>query len=150
VSVTSTLASGSDAFPTSPIETVTPGDVCDHADEIRYPERIVYCRRSVGSSLKENIIDMYDQRFGFKIRQTGRSAFKIDHYIPLCMGGSNDAENLWPQHKTIYQYTDPLEELACKKMAAGTLLQARAIEIIKAAKANPPQAQIYIDEVSKL
>lgn len=150
VSISSAFGAAPAAFPTGPVPETTPGDICQHADEIRYPERIVYCRRAVPSSRKDAVIDMYDQKFGFKIRETGRGAFKIDHYIPLCMGGSNEVQNLWPQHKSVYELTDPVEGVACQKMSEGKLLQARAIELIRQAKANPPQAYLIVSELNKL
>ncbi|MNT67943.1 hypothetical protein D3C72_2061270 [compost metagenome] len=79
-----------------------------------------------------------------------RMDFKIDHYIPLCMGGANDVENLWPQHKSIYAITDPLEPLLCEKMADGRLLQKDAINYIKAAKANLDQVPAIIRQVQGL
>jgi hypothetical protein len=50
------------------------------------------------------------------------------------VGGSNDTVNLWPQHKSVYEITDPVEPLICKKMAAGTLKQADAVQLIIRAK----------------
>lgn len=138
-----------DAFPTSPVTEVTPGDLCQHADEIRYPERIVYCKRHVSSQLKNQIIDYYDREFGFEIRKTGRDRFKIDHYIPLCMGGSNERANLWPQHESVYTQTDPLEEAACKKMAEGKLKQAEAIKLIVQAKGNPSTSPQILTKILK-
>ncbi|MGK5086298.1 HNH endonuclease signature motif containing protein [Bdellovibrionota bacterium FG-2] len=139
-----------DAFPTSPDAQLTPGSLCQRASKIRYPEQIAYCSRDVKSGLKRQVIDTYDHDLGFTIMKTGREHFKIDHYIPLCMGGSNEADNLWPQHESIYQYTDPLEPIACQKMAEGKLLQADAIEIIKKAKANPPETSQYIQYLQDL
>jgi hypothetical protein len=70
-----------------------------------------------------------------------RTDFKMDHYIPLCMGGSNDNENLWPQHKTIYQHTDPIEPVLCELMAAGQILQLKAIAIIRSVKQHPETSE---------
>ena len=72
-----------------------------------------------------------------------RMKFKIDHFIPLCMGGSNDKSNLWPQHESVYKITDPLEPAMCNKMAEGKLLQAEAIDLIKYAKQ-------HLDEVPRI
>jgi hypothetical protein len=80
---------------------------------------------------------------GYRTRQMDRQDFKIDHYIPLCMGGSNDIKNLWPQHKSVYAITDPLEPVLCDKMAQGRLLQKKAVEIIMYAKA-------HLDEVPEI
>lgn len=123
-------------FPSEPDSTLTPGSLCDRPDAKRYPERIPYCSRGVGGALKREVMQTYDARLGYRITSMNRSEFKIDHYIPLCMGGSNHSNNLWPQHSSVYAITDPLEQLACMKMAEGKLLQAKAVELIKEAKGD--------------
>ena len=60
-----------------------------------------------------------------------RMDFKIDHFIPLCAGGSNDSENLWPQHKSVYVETDPIEPIICEKMAQGLMKQKDAVLLIQ-------------------
>lgn len=121
-------------FPKGPDAQMTPGEVCHNPTEYRYPEKIAYCKRNVDTSLKNQIIRAYDQNLGFGIGSMPRNKFKIDHFIPLCMGGSNEKENLWPQHESVYNLTDPLEQEACEKMAEGKLLQANAMELIREAK----------------
>lgn len=123
-----------EAFPVAPDERLTPGDLCSRASHFRYPEHIAYCSRSVAKGLKKQIIKEYDQVLGTSVEEMNRQDFKIDHFIPLCMGGSNESENLWPQHRTIYTITDPLEQVACEKMAQGKLKQLDAVEMIKRAK----------------
>lgn len=124
-------------YPNFPNEKLTPGSVCDDADSFRYPERIAYCERDVSRERKAVIFSTYDTELGFHTREMNRADFKIDHYIPLCMGGSNEDENLWPQHKSIYQQTDPIEPVLCELMSSGQILQAKAISIIKQVKRNP-------------
>ena len=143
LSTSISLADRQQRFPTGPNLEITPGDVCHHADEYRYPEQIAYCVRNVDSQLKKEIIREYDQDFGYSIQQMDRMKFKIDHFIPLCMGGSNDKSNLWPQHESVYKITDPLEPAMCNKMAEGKLLQAEAIDLIKYAKQ-------HLDEVPRI
>ncbi len=121
-------------FPTIPEDEMTPGSLCKHPDELRYPERIPYCNRSVSKSLKNQIIHAYDVSFNYTIEQMNRQDFKIDHLIPLCMGGSNEQLNLWPQHMTVYTLTDQLEERLCTGMAQGALTQVEALEMIRDAK----------------
>ncbi len=125
---------GGKKFPTAPNENLTPGDLCRKADNLRYPEKIRYCNRSVSGNEKQTIIRMYDRELGFEIGQMNRTDFKIDHYIPLCVGGSNESENLWPQHRTVFQITDGLEGKLCELMERGKLTQAKAVETIKKAK----------------
>jgi hypothetical protein len=137
-------------YPTGPEESITPGSLCTTPDTHRYPERIPYCSRSVDSGLKYDIINQYNKDFGYHITPQQRGDFKIDHYIPLCMGGSNNRDNLWPQHKTVYTITDPLEPLLCQKMSEGKLLQAKAVEYIRAAKRDLSQVRQIINEVNRL
>jgi hypothetical protein len=141
------LAGGS--FPASPDPKLTPGSLCEKQSELRYPERIKYCNRHVSSSTKYDIIDTYDQILGYSIGDMPRGQFKIDHYIPLCMGGSNERDNLWPQHESVYRFTDRLEQVACERMAQGKLLQADAIALIRRAKADPAQAPAITEDLLK-
>lgn len=135
VATSSGLVNGM-AYPKGPNPQVTPGALCMTADAYRYPERIKYCNRDVATDLKADIIQTYDRQFGYEIYKMSRLKFKIDHYIPLCMGGANERSNLWPQHESVYTITDPLEALICEKMSRGRLKQADAILLIKTAKNN--------------
>jgi hypothetical protein len=123
-------------FPTHPIAEVTPGDICDDPDRFRYPERIAYCERDVSTARKYEVIDLYDREFGFNIGQMNRHDFKIDHYISLCIGGSNATENLWPQHRSVYSRTDPIEFKLCRLLQQGRILQDEAIDTLRTAKQN--------------
>ncbi|MEY4632488.1 MAG: hypothetical protein RIQ81_2608 [Pseudomonadota bacterium] len=127
-------------YPTTPDHSLTPGSKCDSPDTYRYPEKVPYCNRDVESSRKAAIFVRYDRELGFETTKMDRQSFKIDHYIPLCMGGSNDDSNLWPQHSTVYEHTDPAEGYLCERMKEGRLLQAKAIEIIREIKANPERS----------
>lgn len=127
------LASSPD-FPTGPNEYLTPGKLCDKPSTHRYPQQIAYCDRDVSFATKEALIARYDRELGFHIESMDRRDFKIDHFIPLCAGGSNDSSNLWPQHKSIYEITDPVEPLICDKMASGRLKQVEAVRLITRAK----------------
>lgn len=137
-------------YPTNPDPTLTPGDLCTRPSGYRYPERIAYCERNVSSGRKRQIIEDYNQKLGFEIKRSDRQQFKIDHLIPLCAGGSNDDQNLWPQHKTVYEITDPLEGILCEKMAAGKLLQERAVELILRAKHDLDEAREILALVQSL
>lgn len=130
-------------YPDRPDSRLTPGQTCQKPQSRRYGERIPYCNRAVSHELKNQIIETYDQELGYHISQLARQSFKIDHMIPLCMGGDNAAENLWPQHQTIFTVTDPFEAALCKRLERGEMLQARALEIIKALKANVERASDY-------
>ncbi len=129
-----------DAYPTGPNDTVTPGATCENPDEYRYPEHIAYCERNVSSGTKNAIIRDYDVQFHYTIGAMPRSDFKIDHYVPLCMGGANLVKNLWPQHKSVYNVTDPLEQKLCQLMSMGRLQQVEAIRMIKRVKNHLDEA----------
>ncbi len=148
--VASIAQANSDPFPRGPRPELTPGSVCTKGGTFRYPEHIRYCDRNVESALKHEIIRTYDLELGYSIRTMRRADFKIDHYIPLCAGGSNDESNLWPQHESVYKITDPLEPLVCEKMAAGKLTQAQAIELVREAKNNLLKADAIINHVDSL
>jgi hypothetical protein len=149
VTVASCLTWAQGEFPKGPDASLTPGALCNHPDAYRYPERIAYCTRDVSGGEKAQIFRAYDQ-IGFRTRSMNRQDFKIDHYIPLCAGGANDARNLWPQHKSVYVITDKLEELVCQKMAEGKLKQKDAIAYIRQAKNNLDEAPGIEDEVRGL
>jgi hypothetical protein len=137
-------------YPIKPDPALTPGAVCQDPTRYRYPEHIKYCDRAVDSQTKWQVIDSYVRKFHYDINSNNRADFKIDHYIPLCMGGANDMTNLWPQHKAVYTQTDPLEPLLCEKMAQGRLKQAEAIELIKKGKNDFSQIQGIINYVNGL
>ncbi len=121
-------------FPKNPDAEMTPGSYCSRPNSYRYAERIPYCERNVSSGRKKQIIRDYNEKLGYRIEPGDRSQFKIDHLIPLCAGGSNDDDNLWPQHQSVYNITDELEGLICVKMSQGRLLQKRGIELLMRAK----------------
>ena len=148
--VFSQVSLAQDSFPIGPNPQVTPGTLCHQADSYRYPEHIPYCNRAVGSDLKNELIQSYDRQFGYTIEQMDRQKFKIDHFIPLCAGGGNDRENLWPQHESVYSITDPVEPLICDKMAAGRLKQADAVIYVKRAKLNLSEVPSVLQELNAL
>jgi hypothetical protein len=128
-------------FPSGPNPKLTPGKLCDIPASYRYPEQIAYCERDVTYETKEILIAQYDSQLGYHVQTLPRSDFKIDHFIPLCAGGSNDVSNLWPQHKSVYAITDPIEPLICAKMATGKLSQADAVTLIVRVKTDLRQAR---------
>ena len=137
-------------YPKNPNLDQTPGKLCSGSNKFRYPEHIQYCERNVDSYTKKAIISKYDRLFGYSIGSSNRMDFKIDHLIPLCAGGSNSDENLWPQHKSVYEITDPLEPIVCEKMLEGKLLQADAVVLILKAKMNLDQVPAIIKQVKNL
>ena len=141
---------GDAAYPRGPELETTPGSLCQRGTTFRYPEHVRYCDRDVDSKLKNEIIQDYDRRLGYSIRSMPRGQFKIDHFIPLCAGGSNDRDNLWPQHKTVYNVTDPLEPLVCQKMASGRLKQADAVRMVREAKTDLSKISTIMKHLNSL
>lgn len=149
-SLSSAFVQADSRFPDGPNLTSTPGSLCQSNAVKRYPEQINYCERNVSSDTKNALISMYDRSLGYHIREMNRGDFKIDHFIPLSIGGSNSKENLWPQHKSVYTITDPLEQLLSDKISAGKIKQAEAIRVIKEAKLNLGRVPDLIDYVNRL
>lgn len=137
-------------FPTAPDPQLTPGALCQTPDAFRYPEKVAYCDRNVSTEGKWYVISNYMKKYNFAITDSNREDFKIDHYIPLCMGGGNTYDNLWPQHKSVYTISDPYELVLCQKLAAGRITQQQAIEKMKYGKQNYKLIPALIKEASKL
>jgi hypothetical protein len=63
--------------------------------------------------------------------------YEIDHLIPLCLGGSDDSSNLWPEPRRTMEPTwnaeakDRLERFMCDMVCAGQLDIGAAQEAIK-------------------
>ncbi len=120
-------------YPIHPAADLTPGALCTHPDAFRYPEKIPYCNRNVSTGTKIQVIKTYEKEYGYNILPF-RVDFKIDHFIPLCMGGGNDVSNLWPQDKAVYVITDPHEFDLCQKLSLGQITQKEAVDTIKKIK----------------
>lgn len=136
-------------FPMGPLDSITPGKLCERPAEYRYPERIPYCARDVDPRLKADVFREYRNQ-GYRLDPKDRKSYKIDHLIPLCAGGSNDETNLWPQHVTIYEQTDRMEALGCEKLKEGKILQADLVELIITTKKNltlVPQTMSYLNNL---
>lgn len=136
-------------FPPAPDERLTPGSLCTDADEYRYPERIPTCERSVNVETKLGVFSSY-MGLGYRINMQHRSSYKIDHLIPLCAGGSNDVDNLWPEYIDLFESLDPIEPAICEKMSSGRLKQKQAIELVIRAKQFPEEAPKLIEYVQSL
>jgi hypothetical protein len=138
------------AYPWNPDAQLTPGELCTDSDIFRYKEHIRYCPRKVSNERKYHIYEDYDKILGFHTLLMNRKDFKIDHFYPLCAGGSNSSANLWPQHKSVYEITDPVEQILCEKMADGLLTQKKAIELITLTKLHLEKAKEVFDYLKSL
>lgn len=136
------------AYPRGPDTAQTPGSLCNTPDSHRYPEQIPYCERNVNWATKELIFVNY-RKLGFSLSGE-RDQYKIDHLIPLCAGGSNHENNLWPQYRTISERTDLLEQRGCEVLANGRLSQKEVIELLLKAKRDLSQAPAVLKYFNKL
>ncbi len=136
-------------YPKGPDNSLTPGSFCANPDSYRYPENIAYCRRDVSQDRKNGIFLIYKNDLGFNMGET-RKHFKIDHYIPLCAGGSNKQDNLWPQHSSIYSITDPIESVGCQKLGNGLITQKELVDLIRLAKNNLDEAADVLKRLQSL
>lgn len=148
-SISMSLARAEEDYPPIPDSRLTPGALCTTPNYYRYAERIPYCERSVNGSTKQSIFQAYIN-LGFRISIKQRYNYKIDHLIPLCAGGSNDVENLWPEYVEVFSVVDPLEPAICQKMSMGRLKQKQAVDLILRAKRLPSEAAKIIEYVDSL
>ena len=136
------------SYPKSPDLTLTPGSLCDTPDRYRHPEQIPYCERNVNSFQKEMIFINY-KKLGYSL-SGDRSSYKIDHYIPLCFGGSNKPDNLWPQHATLSVMTDSIEAMGCEVLGLGKVTQKELLELIIKAKLNSKESPAIFKYIKSL
>jgi hypothetical protein len=150
-SLATSLTANAEVYPTQPLASVTPGILCSEPDSFRYAENIPYCERDVNSKIKKTVIKLYMEVVpGFTITIETRHEYKIDHYIPLCMGGANVVENLWPQHMTVFKVTDDIEFSLCQQMDLGELSQADAVAQIKFAKSHIEDLKFFTNLTDRL
>ena len=136
-------------YPSGPTASITPGELCDRPARYRYPENIGYCERDVPTEIKDEVFAAY-RKLGYRLTESTRSSYKIDHFISLCAGGSNNKENLWPQHLSISAITDSIEKLGCDKMAQGKITQAKFVILLKRVKTDLSQASAVTKELASL
>lgn len=99
----------SSAFAEKPDPNLTPGDVfkvtakdvCAHG----YSKRT----RKVSTNKKREVF----RRYGVKYFP---HAYEVDHFIPLCLGGSNSVLNLWPQPIVDAVEKDKVESFLCREV----------------------------------
>jgi hypothetical protein len=116
------------ACPPIPDASISPGHMCTLKDkdykELRYAEKIPYCKRNVSNSLKTKIYRTY------KIEEKDRKNYTIDHIIPLSIGGSNDIKNLWPEHYLVKNTRKNLEYKLYLDLKNNKINQKEAVRII--------------------
>jgi hypothetical protein len=114
---------------TSPIQSLTPGVFCTSESSdfsgYYYDEKIARCDRNVGAAEKKEVAANYNI-----VSKDDWSEYEFDHLIPLCAGGSNDEENIWPQPIDEAHEKDKIENSVCSEMRAGAMTQAEAVQKI--------------------
>ncbi len=122
-------------YPLTPNPATSPGKLCSDKDRefsyYRYAAKIPYCERDVSTRFKKRIYAQYG------IPENERHNYTIDHIIPLSIGGSNHASNLWPEHKDVKAMRPDIEQEVADAIAAGEITQAEAVAKILEAKFHP-------------
>lgn len=71
----------------------------------------------------------------YRIPPERHGQFRIDHLIPLELGGADDISNLWPQPVKIRPYNPRRKEMLTKRLieliAAGLMTRTQAQEVIR-------------------
>ena len=79
--------------------------------------------RNVPNSLRNQIYAEYNYDRASNI------SIELDHFIPLCLGGSNDAKNLWVQYenpKPGFKEKDRVEDYLCHQVCNGNMTLSEA------------------------
>ena len=126
------------SFPLIPNAELTSGDLCDTDDpdfkNYRYSQKIPYCSRNVSYETKTQVYESYN------IPAARRGEYTVDHLIPLSIGGSNQIDNLWPEHKKVKETRVNLELEVFEDVRDGKMSQAEAIDLIMKVKMDPQLA----------
>ncbi|MFZ3228918.1 MAG: hypothetical protein WA160_01845 [Pseudobdellovibrio sp.] len=114
---------------TMPNTQLTPGVLCTPSDSdfkgYDYPSKVARCNRNIGNPEKAEVAKNYGN-----IPASEWVNYEFDHYIPLCAGGSNNIQNLWPQPIAEAKQKDVIEVQVCTALKAGTMTQDQALQKI--------------------
>ena len=108
-------ASAQDA-PALPDPIMTPGEVMTGDLDVICHQRTRERRRVPTSRC-----DMVFRAYSISDTPTARYSYECDHLVPLALGGSNAAANLWPQPNVEAARKDLLEVEMQRLVCAGTL-----------------------------
>jgi hypothetical protein len=100
---------------------LTPGDVlpvtAEQVSVSGYASKV----RDVPVSEKREVFAEYRLSYPQKV-----GAYECDHFIPLCLGGSNSIKNLWPEPAPQFHWKDGLEVYLWRQLRAGRITLAEA------------------------
>lgn len=111
---------------TIPNAQLTPGVLCTPSDPdfkgYDYPSKVPRCNRNIGNPEKAEVAKNYGN-----IPAPEWVKYEFDHFMPLCAGGSNNSQNLWPQPIAEAKQKDVIEVQVCTALKAGTMTQSQAL-----------------------
>ncbi len=116
-------------------------------DSIRTKDRIAACghakeNRNVPPPVRDEVLKRY------RLPTGAHPDYEIDHLIPLCLGGSNDLSNLWPQPRQRIEATwnvaakERLEKRVCKLVCGPH----RQIDIAEAQKDFATAQEVFASD----
>lgn len=88
-------------------------------DQVAYG--VAKCRRRVTMVVRKAVF----ARSGIPWQMRG--LYEVDHVLPLCLGGSNELENLAPQPWRSAKRKDVLENRLCRQLREGRISQPDAV-----------------------
>lgn len=114
---------------TNPDPSITPGALCTSRDpdfmDYDYPSHVARCKRHVNTNEKEAVAKAYGG-----IPKSQWKKYEFDHLIPLCAGGANTPDNLWPQPIDEAKDKDQIEDQVCQALKNGQMSQQQAVDEI--------------------
>jgi hypothetical protein len=107
-----------DDRPTRPDKTLTPGVVEDVTSAVVcYRGYSEAHRRPFGAPGEYERYVRVMNAYG--LAKASWHSYQMDHLVPLCLGGADVEQNLWPQPLEEAHQKDRLEVKACRQVCAG-------------------------------
>ncbi len=109
-----------------PVPIMTPGAVDPHVTLADICTGATKARRHVSPATRAKVLRDYS------VSDAASVEMELDHLVPLAIGGSNAAANLWPQPAPDYERKDRLEVELQRRVCAAyrTLLPAEAAVVL--------------------